>query len=357
VASLGFPESGKQGLFRDFWHPVAWSSELGPAPLSTVLLGERLVVWRGPSGPVAAPDRCPHRGTALSLGSVDAEGCLSCPYHGWRFDPEGRCVEVPQLRAGMPIPARAQVPVHRCTERYGMVWACLGMPRASVPAFPEWDDPSFRHVACERYRWKTSPERMVENFTDFGHLGYLHDGLLGTRDDLVVPDHRVRREGLSLLYEMTMEVPNPKGLFAVADLDSARGTQRNSYVLSLPYTIHLVSEYVARGGRRVLFFAVQPHGDGTCSGYCYQSRDFDLGGADEPYARFQALLAEQDRVVVESQEPLEVPNQLGAELHLPFDKVAVAYRRAMSELFGPDRQDEAEAGAALAAAGGGGTCS
>ncbi|HVC24797.1 MAG TPA: Rieske 2Fe-2S domain-containing protein, partial [Acidimicrobiales bacterium] len=57
---------------RSYWHPVAWAFELGGEPLSTTLLGERVVVWRDAGGhPVAAADRCPHRGTALSLGHVD----------------------------------------------------------------------------------------------------------------------------------------------------------------------------------------------------------------------------------------------------------------------------------------------
>jgi vanillate O-demethylase monooxygenase subunit len=100
----------------------------------------------------------------------------------------------------------------------------------------------------------------------------------------------------------------------------------------LPYTIHLQCTYEDTGAHRTLFFVAQPHGDGTCTGFCYQSRDFDLDGDDEPYARFQEVLAEQDRTVVESQVPGEVPLGPSEELHLPFDRVAVAYRRAMAAL-------------------------
>jgi phenylpropionate dioxygenase-like ring-hydroxylating dioxygenase large terminal subunit len=287
-------------------------------------------VWRDQHGATAAFDRCPHRVTALSLGQVDEGGCLVCPYHGWRFNARGACVQVPQLAPGTAVPARAHLDMVACQERHGLVWVCLSEPAADVADFPEYGDPSYRHVPCAPYRWRTSPERMVENFTDFGHLGYLHDGLLGTKDDLVVPAHRVEDTGTALHYTLSMQVPNTNDRFAVTDVSGERGVQTNRYVLTLPYTIHLSCTYEDTGSHRTLFFSVQPHGDGTCTGYCYQSRDFDLDGDDEPYARFQEVLAEQDRPIVESQFPAELPLVLTQELHLSFDRVAVAYRRAMA---------------------------
>ncbi len=315
------------------WHPVAWAAELGNGPSQVVLLGERVVVWRDANGGVvAAVDRCPHRGTALSLGKVDERGCLVCPYHGWRFDAAGSCVAIPQLAAEAPVPARARLTTLCCEESAGLVWVCLSDPVAERPEFPEFGDPTYRHVRCSTYRWVTSPERMVENFTDFGHLGYLHDGLLGSIDDLVVPPHRVAQVGGELHYVLSMQVPNTNDRFAVTDVKGRRGVQTNRYVLTLPYAVHLQCTYEDTGAHRTLFFVAQPHGDGTCTGFCYQSRDFDLDGDDEPYARFQEVLAEQDRTVVESQVPGEVPLGPSEELHLPFDRVAVAYRRAMAAL-------------------------
>ncbi len=175
---------------RSFWHPVSWATDLGSEPQATTLLGERLVLWRDSSGtPRCFADLCAHRGTALSLGSVDG-GCLVCPYHGWAFDSSGACVAIPQLPAGAPIPPRVRATAYRCEEANGLIWVALDEPAAPVPTFPEWGDPRYRHVMCKPYTWATSAPRMVENFTDFGHLGWLHDGLLGTRDSLVVPRHR-----------------------------------------------------------------------------------------------------------------------------------------------------------------------
>jgi phenylpropionate dioxygenase-like ring-hydroxylating dioxygenase large terminal subunit len=315
------------------WYPVGWSADVTGDPREVLLLGTRVVVWRNSAGAaMAALDRCPHRGTALSLGYVDETGCLVCPYHGWRYDGSGACVQVPQLAPGTAVPARAHLFIMPSQERHGLVWVCLADPVAGVAAFPEFDDPGYRHVRCAPYRWRTSPERMVENFTDFGHLGYLHDGLLGTKDDLVVPAHRVDDGGGALHYALSMQVPNTNDRFAVTDVSGERGMQTNRYVLTLPYTIYLSCTYKDTGSHRALFFSVQPHGDGTCTGYCYQSRDFDLDGDDDAYALFQQVLAEQDRPIVESQLPVELPLVLTEELHLSFDRVAIAYRRAMATL-------------------------
>jgi vanillate O-demethylase monooxygenase subunit len=224
----------------------------------------------------------------------------------------------------------------RCESRYGLIWVCLEDPVTDIPSFPEWEMDNYRHVPCPAYRWKTSAERMVENFTDFGHLGYLHDGLLGTRDNLVVPPHHVEQSGLDLRYAITMEVPNTNRDFAVTKVKGERGLQTNTYVLTLPYSIYLECRYHDTDAHRTLFFTVQPHGNGTSTGYCYQSRDFDLDSEDAPYADFQEVLAAQDQPIVESQIPHEVPDDINDELHLPFDRVALSYRRAMSQLRRPD---------------------
>ena len=321
-------EAAEADPLLDWWHPVAWAHDVGLTPRATVLLGRGLVLWRDEAGKANCfRDLCLHRGTALSLGSV-TDGQLVCAYHGWTYASDGRCTRIPQLAADAPIPAGARAISFSCEERYGLVWVCLGTPRAPIPDFPEWNNPRFRHAPCPAYTWQTSAPRMVENFTDFGHLGWLHDGLLGSRDDVVVPPHRVDTVGTELRYALTMEVPAAGG---IADVASETGRMTNTYVLSLPHVIHLESAYPETGTARVLYFAVQPISAGVSTGYCYQSRDFDLDGDDQEYVSFQEVLAEQDRTVVESQRPEELPLDLADELHLRFDRVAVAYRKALVE--------------------------
>lgn len=326
----GWPVS-RDGALASYWHPVAFSSALEGGPLGTSLLGERVVVWRDGSGAaVAARDRCPHRGTALSLGAVDERGCLVCPYHGWRFDSAGSCVGVPQLPGTAPLPARARLGTFCCEERHGLVWVCIGTPVAEIP---ELSDPAYRHVECGPYRWRTSPERMVERFADLAHPGSPREGAPRKGRDLVVPPYRVERVGDELRYVLGEEAPVARGRQPGRSGAAQGPPPAKRYVLTLPFSLRLSWTDKATGVRRAFLLAVQPHGDGTCSGYCYQSRDADHGEDDEALLRRQDLLAERDRPLVESQVPPEAPLEANGEIHLSFDRVAVAYRRALSELF------------------------
>ncbi|MGH2881864.1 MAG: Rieske 2Fe-2S domain-containing protein, partial [Solirubrobacteraceae bacterium] len=106
---------------RACWHPVGYASELTDAPLRVRLLGHDLALWRDTSGaPRALRDVCVHRGTALSLGRVVGDE-LMCPYHGWRYGTDGRCVAIPQLADPSRVPGKARVDAFGCQERYGLL--------------------------------------------------------------------------------------------------------------------------------------------------------------------------------------------------------------------------------------------
>ena len=81
---------------RRYWHPVAASAELRDQPTKLAkILGESLVLYRDRSGRLGLiQDYCPHRGTSLLYGIPENSG-LRCPYHGWKFDGGGRCVDMP----------------------------------------------------------------------------------------------------------------------------------------------------------------------------------------------------------------------------------------------------------------------
>ncbi|MDP6213936.1 MAG: Rieske 2Fe-2S domain-containing protein, partial [Acidimicrobiales bacterium] len=77
------PDLMSSTALRAHWHVVAGSVDVSPGPHGVTLLGDDYVLWRDPEGRiVAGPDTCPHREAPLSSGTV-ADGCLSCPYHGW----------------------------------------------------------------------------------------------------------------------------------------------------------------------------------------------------------------------------------------------------------------------------------
>ena len=79
----------------------------------------------------------------------------------------------------------------------------------------------------------------------------------------------------------------------------------------------------------VYFFAVQPISKNQCRGYCIIGRNYDLDQPDSVLQEFESVIFNQDRTIVESQRPEQVPFDLAEELHLKFDAVAVNYRRTM----------------------------
>src|SRR3954447_6013134 len=127
------------------WFPVARSTDVGTTPLPVGAGGQAYVVVRlRPGAEVSAfPARCPHRLVPLAGGSV-AEGRLQCPAHGWRFDGEGRCVDIPSLgQHGSPPPRADLAMPWAVEERHGWVWlapdrtAVLSPPRPAAEPVPQ----------------------------------------------------------------------------------------------------------------------------------------------------------------------------------------------------------------------------
>jgi vanillate O-demethylase monooxygenase subunit len=324
VADAPPPAAG----LRRCWHPVAYAEALGGAPVAATLLAEPLVLWRDRTGTAHAfRDVCVHRGTALSLGAVDGDEIV-CAYHGWRYRGDGACTAIPQLADPAGVPARARALAYACAERYGLVWVALEPARWPVPDVPELETPGWRVVRTGPFGWRCDASRQVENFTDFGHFAFVHPGLLGDPAKPVVAAHAVETDGPVLRYRYGRPDQAATEEFPVFTAERGDETRRTAYALHLPYTI---VEHIDWGGadRLVYFFASQPVAADRCVGYCLVARNYRLDQPDAVMQEFERTIFGQDQRVVESQRPEQVPFDLAAELHLTFDAVAVAYRRAM----------------------------
>ncbi|WP_342249959.1 Rieske 2Fe-2S domain-containing protein [Sphingomonas sp. OTU376] len=156
------------------WHPLAALDALGSKPVARRLMGTPVVLFLSAGKPVVMLDRCPHRALKLSDGCVQG-GTIACPYHGWRFGADGRCVEVPGSDAVPAVSARV-LPVE---IRAGLVWTCLAETPPPFPRLPALlDDPALDH-----FRWLVAPSRMrlldgIENMLDASHPHYVHPWFL-----------------------------------------------------------------------------------------------------------------------------------------------------------------------------------
>ena len=76
-----------------------------------------------------------------------------------------------------------------------------------LPAFPEWADDTYRKIKIPQYDWHCSAARRVENFVDFSHFAWVHEGILGDRSKPEIPDHDVVRDATTLSFELGIEEP------------------------------------------------------------------------------------------------------------------------------------------------------
>jgi phenylpropionate dioxygenase-like ring-hydroxylating dioxygenase large terminal subunit len=307
-----------------YWHPVARSNEVTDRPVEAKLLNQPLVLWRSQGTILAFYDLCIHRGTPLSLGWVD-EGELVCAYHGWRYRADGGCSKIPSLPPDRPIPARARASAFRVEERYGLIWVCLGEPKVDIPCFPsEYDDPSFLWEPYLREGvWQANAARMLENLADFSHFPWAHPGTLGDRENPESP--LISIEPITGGFEY--EIPQP-----VNRLTPDNPTWQR-FRLILPFTLFLLRRQSAGTERQINIFICSPISNKETKFYRFMGRNFSGPMSDEELDRKFRLTFEQDRRIVESQRPEELPLDLTEELHVRGpDTPAVEYRRRLRDL-------------------------
>jgi phthalate 4,5-dioxygenase oxygenase subunit len=166
-------------LMRQYWLPAAKSSEVPTKgdPLRLMLLGEKLIAFRDDAGRVGVMDhRCPHRCASLFFGRNE-EGGIRCVYHGWKFDTDGNCLDMPNLPADQDFKQKVKAKAYRVTERAGLIWVYMGA-RAEAPPMPEIEatlldeaelQPMFAQRECN---WLQA----LEGDIDTSHFGFLHAG-------------------------------------------------------------------------------------------------------------------------------------------------------------------------------------
>jgi phenylpropionate dioxygenase-like ring-hydroxylating dioxygenase large terminal subunit len=316
---------------RSYWYAVARSTEVAPGPVPVAVLGERLVLWRGQSGAVAAaPDRCPHRESPLSPGEVE-DGCLVCPYHGWTFEEGGRCVRVPSSDPGTPVPSRAHLHTVHVTERYGLVWVCLGEPVEGIPDIPQDDDPEFRRINNPVEVWKTSATRMTDNFVDITHFPWVHVGTFGRRQSTFVP--KVELEDLDEFffgYRYEVEVNNPDHAAVTSGSTAKVLTRQMSSGFNLPFTVRSTVTYET-GLEHIIFMLSTPIDDVTSYFTFVIWRNDDFSVSAEDVIQFDRAIGAEDKRMLE-RIPGVLPIENTGTVSAPADKASVEWRRRFGAL-------------------------
>jgi phthalate 4,5-dioxygenase len=167
-------------MFRCYWLPILLPEELPEndcPPIRVKLLSERLIAFRDSEGRLGLIDEfCAHRGVSLWFGRNEECG-LRCPYHGWKYDTTGQCVDVPSEPVESGFASKIKLKSYPLIERGGMLWTYMGPPERR-PAEPEWEfatvAPEKRHVSkrLQECNWLQA----MEGGIDSSHVSFLHRG-------------------------------------------------------------------------------------------------------------------------------------------------------------------------------------
>lgn len=180
-------------LMRQYWMPALLSRELEPdgAPVRLMLLGEKLIAFRDSSGRVGIMDhRCPHRCASFFFGRNEEDG-IRCAYHGWKFDVEGNCLDMPNVPSHQSFAGKVRAKAYRVAERNGLIWCYMG-ERAEAPPLPSFEavmlDPAEANMFCvmRECNWLQAAEGDI----DTSHFSFLHMG--GVDPDAVDPANQGR---------------------------------------------------------------------------------------------------------------------------------------------------------------------
>jgi len=172
-------------LLRQYWQPVALLDEFDPRldprmaqrPLKALrILGQDLVLFRDQHGRHGLLDRdCPHRGADLAFARHEGDG-VRCPFHGWKFDVAGTCLETPGEPKGSTLCRHVRQRSYPVLERSGVLFAWLGPEKGTPPVLPALDcftaPPS--HSFAFKGLWHCNWLQAVEVGIDPAHPSFLH---------------------------------------------------------------------------------------------------------------------------------------------------------------------------------------
>jgi phenylpropionate dioxygenase-like ring-hydroxylating dioxygenase large terminal subunit len=321
------------------WYAVLESNEVPRGrPVGVTRFGEPLVFWRTPAGdPVCLRDACPHRGAALSIGRLQ-QGAIECPFHGFTFDPSGRCTLIPANGRSAEVPKAFQAAGYPAREAHGFIWVWWGEAAKATPEIPWFEtlDDTFSYGTI-RDHWPVHYSRAIENQLDAVHLPFVHATTIGRGNRTLIHGPLVRWEdGPGLPHDrMNIWVFNEldHGQPPMRADELGAPARRPSLQLQFPNIWHnWIGDDV-----RVMAAFVPIDDENTRMYVRFYQRIVRAPGLRQLFNLVSLpanrMILDQDKRVVRTQRPKRSDLRMGEKL-IPGDGPIIAYRRRRSELRG-----------------------
>jgi phenylpropionate dioxygenase-like ring-hydroxylating dioxygenase large terminal subunit len=348
--SIVKPETGTRTHPRNAWYVAAWDHEIGRRLLSRVIAGTPMALYRTAHGrAVALDDACWHRLAPLSLGSLVGDCEVQCPYHGLRFDADGRCTFMPSQET---VNSRASVRSYPVIERHRYMWVWPGDPSKADPTLvpdlhwntdPGWTgDGDTLHIACD-YRL------LLDNLMDLTHEQFVHTTSIGSEALSGADFHFSHTERTATIsrWMLNIETPPMWTGFLAHRFPDYRGNVDRWQILTFEAPSTIRTEVgVAKAGTGAqdgdrsqgvsghVLNSMTPGEDGKCHYFWSFLRDFGLADrclTTTAHKATQKVVAEDVRMLEAQQQAMQAnPNRHFCNLNI--DVGGVWVRRLLDRM-------------------------
>ena len=319
------------------WYVLGNSEDVGEAPVGVHALGQDFVLFRDKEGKAhCLSDVCVHKGGSLCRGEV-VDGTVQCPYHGWRYDGDGRCVKIPSLARDARIPKRARVDSYPTEEKFGWIWAFLGdLPEAERPPLPDF----FPEYENQEQGWKflrgkaqfdCNYVRAIENGVDRGHAVFVHTDF-GNPKKTEIADYIVEERDNRIYGASSGKPLNKRGVWREA-LPDDRPDRQTEVQIFVPAPCIRIQMHMQPPKSQIIVTGYTPIDEHRTQLHFIQARNFLTDDKhDEDSLKRVYFVIEEDARVLNHLQPARVPPTLADELLMPADKQGTTFRKRIKSL-------------------------
>ena len=344
-----YPFSTPSSIVRNRWYIAAFASEISRNPIERKLLGLPVALYRKEDGqPVAMYGLCPHRYFPLAQGKVRGDA-LVCGYHGFVFEADGKCSEIPSQGTG----AGFCQPTYTLVERGPLCWIWMGDADKCDPALiPPYEDfgleqPGWRYSSANYFHLKGRSQLLVDNLMDLTHLPYVHHHI-GGGDAMKNPSITEEERQASYRVSRTGKVPftpfhelvfGPQARFeGLSDFLSLTDYYGPEFIrTSLPVTLAVNGSEVVPPelGALYILHGITPETENTTHYFGFATRNFRLDSEELDAFQYESdcKIRQQDVDAIEAVErELDEAALRQRELLVRSDAPAVKVRRKIEAL-------------------------
>ncbi|WP_226635044.1 aromatic ring-hydroxylating dioxygenase subunit alpha [Novosphingobium profundi] len=344
-----YPFTTDTGIVRNRWYMAGFSSEITRQPMERTILGKPVALYRKEDGtPVAMYGLCPHRYFPLAKGRVRGDA-LVCGYHGFAFDADGKCIEVPSQNTGSGFCQ----PTYPIEERGPLCWIWMGdgdrCDPALIPPYSDFglEQEGWRYSSENYFHLKGRSQLLVDNLLDLTHLPYVHHHIGG--GGVMASPKLEESEGASLYQVLRRsKMPWDPFLELLFGKEAAYEGLADFRIVSDFYGPELIrtsmpvittgaenSENPSELGALWIMHAITPETEHSTHYFGFAVRNFrhDSAELDEFQRQSDIKIRQQDVDAIEAvEERLDAASAVQRELLVKSDGPAVKVRRKIQAM-------------------------